>query len=171
MSNRRWIMFCVVCGLAVSSAKLRLGVWVTGNDNFQNLTTCVVIKAGFGDVSAMDDESSTDYESTSMCKTRKHRINPDELIDPHGAWKFDENFKQVIEVELCENEGSPCTDTPLLMKTKCKQKHLSIQLQVVAKNQTRSLLKTFSIPSNCQCVYYRNWLVRTEWNNFKLFNK
>lgn len=121
------------------------------------MTTCVVIKAGFSDLSPLlDDESSPDYESTSMCKTRKHRINPDELIDPHGIWTFDENFKQVIEVELCENEGSPCTDSPLLIKTKCKQKHLSIQLQVVSKNKTRSSLKTFSIPSNCQCVYYRN---------------
>lgn len=94
------------------------------------------------------------YESTSLCTSKKHLINPDDLMSLGDNYEFDQNFSQSIEVELCENEGAPCTDYPSL-KTKCKQKYLSIQLQVVSKNNTGSEIKTFSIPSNCECSYFK----------------
>lgn len=103
-----------------------------------------------------DDKNEQTYETIPLCTSKKHIINPNDLID--GNFEFDQNFSQLIEVELCENEGSSCTDFPSdlpMLKTRCKQKYLSIQLQVIsAKNVTRSQLKTFSIPSNCQCVFY-----------------
>lgn len=101
-----------------------------------------------------DNESEQTYESISLCTSKKHLINPNDLID--DSFEFDQNFSQSIEVDLCTNEGATCSEHPIL-KTRCKQKYLSIQLQVVSKNNTRSELKTFSIPSNCQCVFYRNW--------------
>lgn len=99
-------------------------------------------------------ENEQVYESTSLCTSKKHIINPDDLMSFDDKYDFDQNFQQSIEVELCENEGAPCSDYPLL-KTKCKQKYLSIQLQVVSKNSTGSEVKTFSIPSNCECAYYK----------------
>lgn len=129
----------------------------------------MVIKAGCIDSSSSSSSSSSEfissecsdleeekneqkYESIPLCTSKKHIINPNDLIGE--GYEFDQKFTQLIEVELCENEGSPCTDYPIL-KTRCKQKYLWIQLQVVLKNNTRSL-KEFSIPSNCQCIFYKN---------------
>lgn len=107
---------------------------------------------------ADSDYSSSDqtYETEPLCKTRKQTINPNDLIKTLGSdtYDFDKSFSQSIEVEVCENEGLSCTDYPML-KTKCKQRYLSIQLQVVSKKNKRSQLKAFSIPSNCECVFYR----------------
>lgn len=126
--------------------------------HFQKLTICMVIKAGCVEsLSESDDCSEQSYEDTPLCQSRKHHINPDDLIrksSPDEHWEFDKNFSQKIEVEVCVNAGAPCTDYPLI-KTKCRQKFLSIQLQVFSKNSTRSQLKTFSIPSYCECVFYR----------------
>lgn len=105
-----------------------------------------------------DLDKDQSYESAMQCKSRKHFINPDDLINSNSSddehWEFDQNFTQSIEVEKCENEGSPCSeDSPF--KTMCKQKFLTIQLQVMLKNTTQSELKTFSIPSNCECAYFK----------------
>lgn len=100
-----------------------------------------------------DDKNEQIYETIPLCTSKKHVINPNDLIDE--SYEFDQNFSQLIEVELCVNEGSPCTNYPKV-KTRCKQKYLSIQLQVMLKNNTRSQLQTFSIPSNCQCIFYKN---------------
>lgn len=95
------------------------------------------------------------YEVTPLCTHKKHVINPNDLIKSvEDGFVFDENFSQTIEVEMCENVGSPCSHYPL-MKTRCKQKYLSIQLQVVSRNSTLSQLKSFTIPSNCECAYLR----------------
>lgn len=104
---------------------------------------------------ALDNERI--YETTKQCTSRKHQINPDDLMSLDATYEFDKNFSQKIEVELCENEGEPCTDFPAI-KTKCKQKYISIQLQVVSRNSSASEIKTFSIPSNCECAYSRNKL-------------
>jgi hypothetical protein len=98
-------------------------------------------------------------ESTPLCSSRKLQINPDDLIQAQLSdknWKFDENFSQKIEVDVCENAGKSCNDYPML-KTKCRQRYLKIQLQVVAKeNKKLTKLETFSIPSNCECVFYKH---------------
>lgn len=130
----------------------------------------MVIRAGCLDDSSSSDDVSSGcsddseqiYETLSLCKTKKHLINPNDLIKATDHYEFDQNFSQTIEVELCENEGSPCTDFPKF-KTSCQQRFLSIQLQVVSKNNTRSQLRTFRIPSDCECVFYRNW-----WRIFSL---
>lgn len=104
-----------------------------------------------------NDQGENSYESMPLCKSKKRFINPDDLINPKSLddkWQFDKNFNQTLEVEVCENEGSSCTDD-IMVKSKCKQKYLAIQLQVVSKDSTRSEVKTFSIPSNCECVYYK----------------
>lgn len=95
------------------------------------------------------------YESMPQCTSRKQFINPDDLIKSSGDnFKFDQNFSQKIEVELCENEGSPCSDDAKV-KTKCRQRFLTIQLQVLSKNKTQSEPKSFRIPSNCECSYLK----------------
>lgn len=138
-----------------------------------------MIKSGCFDIS--DDSSSSDCqydkseqsdESAPLCTIRKHQINPDDLITSDGVeWHFDKNFSQRIEVELCENAGLPCAhyskendanceneNEPCApkMKTKCRQKFISIQLQVMLKNSTISELKSFRIPSNCECIFFRH---------------
>lgn len=119
---------------------------------FSVVVLCVITVTSGKPTERVFDEQI--YESTSLCTTKKHLINPDDLMSYDDNYEFDQSFSQSIEVELCENEGAPCTDYPAL-KTKCKQKYLSIQLQVVSKNQTLSEIKTFSIPSNCECTYFK----------------
>lgn len=102
------------------------------------------------EVESLDEEQ---FETTPFCKSRKHRINPNDLFESSNEiWDFDENFTQTIEVELCENEDAPCFDHPIL-KTKCRQKFISVQLQVVSRNSTQSQKRTFNIPSACECGY------------------
>lgn len=101
-------------------------------------------------------ELEEQFESTPSCSSRKHLINTDDLFESSNEiWNFDENFSQMIEVEVCENENTPCAEHPTL-KTKCRQKFISIQLQVVSRNSTLSELRSFSIPSNCECAYLRS---------------
>lgn len=103
-----------------------------------------------------NDQNEPIYESTPLCKSRKRHINPNDLIrETTNDFKFDENFSQTIEVAMCEGEGLPCSGEDSSIKTKCRQKFLSIQLQVFSRNSSLSQLKTFSIPSNCECVYYK----------------
>jgi hypothetical protein len=96
------------------------------------------------------------YEATTSCKVRQHHIDPNDLVKQSGEnWKFDERLKQTIVVELCENEGESCTDHPL-MKSKCTQKYLEIQLKVVSSNGTESKTRPYTIPSNCVCSLYQS---------------
>lgn len=98
-------------------------------------------------------EVEEQFESLPSCISRKHLINTDDLFESSNEiWNFDENFSQMIEVEVCENENVPCAEHPT-KKTKCRQNYIGIQLQVVSKNSTLSELRTFSIPSNCECAY------------------
>lgn len=95
------------------------------------------------------------YEVTPLCSSKKRTIIADNLIKSvEEGFDFDKNFAQTIEVEMCENVGSPCSHNPMI-KTKCKQKYLTIQLQVVSRNTTLSQLHSFMIPSNCECAYLR----------------
>lgn len=104
-----------------------------------------------------ESDADQSYESMPMCKSKKRLINPDDLVKlSNEIIQFDQNFTQSIEVEVCENEGAPCSDEDkVLTKTSCVQRYLSIRLQVVTRNHTRSEAKTFSIPSNCECVYLK----------------
>lgn len=96
------------------------------------------------------------YEAAQSCKVRQQHINPNDLVRQSGEnWTFDESIKQAIVVELCENEGESCTDHPL-MKSKCTQKYLEIQLKVVSGNGTESTTRPFTIPSNCVCSLYQS---------------
>lgn len=96
------------------------------------------------------------YEAAESCKVKKHHIDPNDLVRQDGEnWKFDENLTQSIVVELCENEGESCTDHPL-MKSKCTQKYLEIQLKVVSSNGTESRTRPYTIPSNCVCSLYQS---------------
>lgn len=98
----------------------------------------------------------TTYESIQLCKTKKHFINPDNLINSmNDTWTYYDNFYQSIEVELCEDESSPCSTDPEI-KSRCKQRFVTIQLQVVSRNNTLSEAKPFDIPSNCECSYLRS---------------
>lgn len=137
-------------------------------------TYSMVIKAGCSDSSSSSDNISSEcsdieddideqsYETMPLCQSSKRIIEPNELLRAAGDdFEFDKNFSQTIEVEVCENAGSPCNDYPL-MTTKCRQRYLSIQLLVISKNSTKSQLRTFRIPSNCECVFYRNWWMVTQ---------
>lgn len=105
-------------------------------------------------------DADQSYESMPMCQIKKRLINPNDLVKlSNEVIQFDQNFSQSIEVEVCENEDAPCSDEDkVLLKTSCIQRYLSIRVQVVTKNHTRSEVKMFSIPSNCECVYLKNKL-------------
>lgn len=114
---------------------------------------------------------------------------------PEENWVFDSSFSQRIEGDVCEDEGerwdvrylnrstlfkslfqafvivitwflgSPCNNFPL-MKTRCIQKYLTIKLQVVSKGM-KSEIKSFPIPSYCDCAFLR----RKTGNNSKSLPK
>jgi hypothetical protein len=95
-----------------------------------------------------------DHDSKPLCRSRKNQINPEDLIKkwkPEVNWEFDGNFSQIIEGEVCENEGEPCSDTSPLM-TKCVQKYVTITLQAVSKDRKET--NDFRIPSFCDCAVF-----------------
>jgi len=101
------------------------------------------------------DSSSDDYyETTQLCKSIKKQINPNDLARERGYDVEDDvRFSQLIEVEVCENVGLPCSHIFPYKKTMCKQKFMKIQLKVVNKEDKMSVLEDFEIPSNCDCVF------------------
>ena len=135
-------LFCVVVLCVITTASGKPTELVPDSINYHSLAW----------------EKEQLYESASLCTSKKHLINPDDLMSSDKNYEFDQNFSQSIEVELCENEGEPCTNYPML-KTKCKQKYISIQLQVVSRNSTVSEMKAFTIPSSCECSYYKKRLI------------
>lgn len=99
------------------------------------------------------ESSSDDYETTQLCKSVKKQINPNDLARERGYDVLDsKKFSQSIEVDVCENVGSPCSPIAPFKKTVCRQKYMKIQLKVVAKDKT-SLSEDFEIPSVCECVF------------------
>ncbi|CRL01502.1 CLUMA_CG014494, isoform A [Clunio marinus] len=115
--------------------------------NAKNSKLCIESRNEFYD---------NNYESVLLCQTRKEFIRPEHLIESSSKdkWDFDPKFSQTIEVELCENPGSFCFKHPI-MKAKCVQRFVSIKLQVMNQNKTLSELQSFTIPSNCECSYYK----------------
>lgn len=141
MSSIQYVSIVVFCVIIVTSGK-------PADSFIESLSSKSVINSNkFG--------TEQIYESMPQCTTRKHFINPDDLIKSSGAdYTFDQNFSQKIQVELCENEGAPCSDDSKV-KTRCRQRFLTIQLQVISKNKTESEPKSFRIPSNCECSYLK----------------
>lgn len=123
--------------------------------NFFIIAVFCVLPMALGKPTDVEQEK-IDQTYVPMCKSKKHEINPDELIRkwlPDENWEFDENFSQRIEGEVCENVGSSCNDFPFT-KTRCIQRYLQIKLQVVSKDR-KSEIKGFSIPSHCECAFLR----------------
>lgn len=99
------------------------------------------------------DSSSDDYETTQLCKSVRKQINPNDLARERGFDVDDsDKFSQLIEVDICENLGLPCSLIYPFKKTMCRQKYMKIQLRVFAKDKTSSV-EDFEIPSVCECVY------------------
>ena len=99
------------------------------------------------------ESNSDDYEATQLCKSIKTQINPNDLARERGYdVEDDTRFSQLIEVDVCENVGLPCSNILPYKKTMCKQKFMKIQLKVVTKDRM-SVLEDFEIPSVCECVF------------------
>lgn len=124
---------------------------------FVIVACCLLLQLTRGNPTDIEIEVvKSDQKFTSYCASQRTQINPDDLIRkwlPDENWEFDVNFSQRIEGEVCEKEGLSCNDFPL-MKTRCVQRYLNIQLQVVSKDK-KSELKSFPIPSYCECAYFR----------------
>lgn len=102
------------------------------------------------------NEENDDLEFKPLCKSKKHEINPDDLIrkwKPDENWEFDPNFSQIIEGEKCENEGASCNEFSGMM-TKCVQKYVTIKLQAISKDRQTDL-KDFAVESYCECAYFK----------------
>lgn len=152
--------------LQLTTSRLKKVFTMCSTQLFSIIVLCLVIVTsgnptdiegfnGKGTLNSNFFEYEQIYESMSQCTSRKHHINPDDLIKSSGDdYKFDQTFSQKIEVEVCENEGSPCSDD-VKLKTRCRQRYLTIQLQVVSNNNTQSEPKSFRIPSNCECTYLK----------------
>lgn len=99
--------------------------------------------------------SSESYEPTiPLCKSKVMKINPNDLIRERG-YEVNENpqIQQSIEVEVCENEGSPCNFVTQV-KTACRQRYMGIKLKVFSKDGKKSSLEDFTIPSICECAFF-----------------
>jgi Spaetzle len=104
------------------------------------------------------DASFSSESSESQCLTVPAIITPNDLINSiTGAqkWEFDAQFHQTIHVTKCKNADGPCSGYPFI-KTRCRQRYLTIKLLVFEKNKKLSRqfskLKKFRIPSDCECV-------------------
>ena len=100
--------------------------------------------------------SESSYElTTPLCTSRIKQINPNDLARERGYNIIDTPlFTQLIEVEECENAGSPCSYVTQT-KSACRQRYMSIQLRVVSKDKKVSM-ENFYIPSVCECAFSRN---------------
>lgn len=97
--------------------------------------------------------SESTYEvTTPLCKSIIKKINPNDLIRERGMEVIDDpRFKQVIEVEECENTGASCNYV-LHMKSECRQRFMSIQLRVRTSDK-KEKMESFMIPSVCECAF------------------
>ena len=94
------------------------------------------------------------YEVTiPLCKTRIRKINPNDLIRQRGYGVVDDPyFKQTIEVEECDNEGSSCSYMSS-MKSACRQRYMGIKLRVLTADK-KEKMEDFTIPSVCECAFF-----------------
>lgn len=94
--------------------------------------------------------------SKSLCQSDIQYLETDKLLkDLDLEYESFESaeISHTLTVEVCRNEGSPsCIDHPLL-KTKCKQKHMSLRLLLFYKNSTTDSIDLL-VPSHCECVIY-----------------
>jgi hypothetical protein len=97
--------------------------------------------------------SESTYEvSTPLCKSKIRKIDPNDLIRERGYEVLDDpRFKQIIEVEECEDLGSPC-NCVVSMKTHCRQRYMGIQLRVTTSDK-KEKMENFMIPSACECAF------------------
>lgn len=97
--------------------------------------------------------SESTYEVISpLCKTKPKIINPNDLVREKGyVVSEDPRFRQTIEVEECEDEGSTCSFFVLNMKSSCTQRYMGIQLKVFTSDMQEKM-EWFQIPSICECA-------------------
>lgn len=105
-------------------------------------------------VKLIPTSTESSYESTTpLCKTRIKKINPNDLARQRGYDIVDNpNIMQTIEVEECENAGSPCSYVSNV-KTACRQRYMSIKVSVTRKDK-KSSIEEFIIPSVCECAFF-----------------
>lgn len=98
--------------------------------------------------------SESTYEvSTPLCKSKLKKINPNDLVRERGFHVIeDPKFKQTIEVEECETNGSPCNYI-LNIKSECRQRFMNIQLRVLTSDKQEKM-ESFTIPSVCECAFF-----------------
>jgi hypothetical protein len=94
-----------------------------------------------------------------MCSSHSKLISSNELMKSHLHGNevlifHDNNLKQHIQIEICDHPGGNCNGTSHLgIRTKCRQKYLSLVLNVLRPGTNYSSPKNIRIPSYCECVF------------------
>ncbi|BFF92634.1 protein spaetzle [Drosophila madeirensis] len=96
-----------------------------------------------------------------LCRSHRRYLYPKSGLKSDNTWQFivnNEEFKQGILIEECENEDMPCdysSSFPQRYKPICKQ-HYAMRMLASIRNTSGEELdvaqESFKIPSCCKCV-------------------
>ncbi|XP_003736417.3 protein spaetzle isoform X6 [Drosophila pseudoobscura] len=95
-----------------------------------------------------------------LCRSRRRYLYPKSGLKSDNTWQFivnNDEFKQGILIEECENEEMPCDYSlsfPQRYKPICKQ-HYVLRMLASIRNTSGELdvgQESFKIPSCCKCV-------------------
>ncbi|XP_034128102.1 protein spaetzle isoform X6 [Drosophila guanche] len=96
-----------------------------------------------------------------LCRSHRRYLYPKSGLKSDNTWQFivnNEEFKQGILIEECENEDMPCdysSSFPQRYKPICKQHYVMRMLASIRNTSGEELdvaQESFKIPSCCKCV-------------------
>ncbi|KAH8283893.1 hypothetical protein KR054_004670, partial [Drosophila jambulina] len=98
-------------------------------------------------------------DEVSLCRTKRHILYPKKGLKADNSWQLivnDEEFKQGIQIEECEEKDLPCDyaeNFPLRFKPVCRQHYVMRNLASIPNTGQLDVVQdVFKIPSCCKCV-------------------
>lgn len=111
-------------------------------------------------------QAERDADSEDACSSGTMYIAPKAALSDNSQWKFvvnvadrDPRFKQVIRVDVCRNQGGPCSNQvslPFGYTSRCTQKYIRKNLLSVDPDGQGTGSEKFFIPSCCVCEIVRS---------------
>ncbi|XP_017036991.1 protein spaetzle isoform X13 [Drosophila kikkawai] len=140
-------------------------------DNYPDLSALKQKLAGkfarfFNDELQPQDVSArvgTADDEVFLCRTNRRILYPKKGLKADNSWQLivnDEEFKQGIQIEECEEKDLPCgyaENFPQRYKPVCRQHFVMRNLASIPNSGQLDVVQdVFKIPSCCKCVLVKN---------------
>ncbi|XP_017082998.2 protein spaetzle isoform X4 [Drosophila eugracilis] len=114
----------------------------------------------FNDLQPTEVSSRSDVaEERFFCKSTRRLMYPKKGMKTDNTWQLivnNDDYKQAIQIEECEEEGQPCdyaTNFPNTYKPFCKQLYMQQSLASIKNEGELDVVQeNFLIPSCCKCA-------------------